>query len=98
MKVKIGDKIYDSYDQPIAVLFTSDEEIKAANRVNAQGRALGSFPLNYGTIEAHVYLNEGWDGLSYKVQVDAQTIINKLELPPPPELRAAVRGEKCPSV
>jgi len=86
VKVKVGNQIFDSSDQPIAVLFTTDDEIAAANRVNSRGRAVGSFPHTMAPLEAQLFLNEGWDGLSYKVKINVQPMINKLRLPEPPRI------------
>ncbi len=84
VKVKIGNKIYDSFDQPIAVLFSSDDEIEACQRLGHRGRAIGSFPQAFDPLEAQLFLNQGWGELSYKVTIDAGTILSKMELPTQP--------------
>ncbi len=87
VKVKIGRKIYDSFDQPIAVLLASDEERAAAVRMLQQkGRAFGSFPLNYDRIKAGVFLNEGWGELSYKMRVNAGELLSKMHFPDFPKI------------
>ena len=87
MKVKLGRKIYDSFDQPIAVLLANDEEREGAVRMLQQkGRAFGSFPMNYDRIKAGVFLNEGWGELSYKMRINAGGLLSKLKLPDFPKI------------
>lgn len=89
MKVKIGNRIYDSFDVPIAVLLTSDDEIKAANALDGQrARAIGSFPLGYDRNAAMVFLNHGWESITYKVQIDAGGALSSIPLPEPPRIKA----------
>lgn len=87
MKVKIGNRIYDSYDVPIAVMFTSDDEIKAANALDGQkSRAIGSFPLGTDRTAAMVFLNDGWENVTFKFQVDFAGALSSIELPEPPRI------------
>ena len=69
------------------MLLTNDEEIEAAKRLGGKGRAIGSFPIGTRPIDAQIFLNTGWDGLSYKVRVDCAGILSKIELPKFPKLK-----------
>lgn len=89
MKVKIGNNIYDSAEVPIAVLLTTDDEIKAANGLDGQkSRAIGSFPLGWDRNRAMIYLNDGWDGVTFKFHVDLAGALSSIPLPDPPRIRS----------
>jgi hypothetical protein len=91
-KVKIGNKVFDSFDQPIAVLLADDQEREAAVRMLQQkGRAFGSFPMNYDRVKAGVVLNEGWGEVSYKVGINAGGLLSKLPFPDVPKILARRR-------
>lgn len=87
MKVKIGNRIYDSADVAIAVMFTTDDEIKAASGLDGRkSRAIGSFPNGTDPNEAMIFLNEGWENITFKFQVDAAGLLSSLKLPEPPRI------------
>ena len=92
MKVKIGNKIFDSYDQPIAVLLTSDEEIETAKRLGGRARVIGSFPNTMSNADAMLFMNTDWGDMSFKVQYDVEAALYSIEIPGVPKIGVAQNG------
>lgn len=92
MKVKIGNEIFDSFDQPIAVMLTSDEERSAAARSIEGGHVYASIPDTIDRSTAMVWLNEGWGDLTFKTQVKLADVLSSIPFPEPPKFGLKKNG------